>query len=78
MGQPEALAGFHHQRATIVGATEVVLMDDAVEVALRRKKDSSMRVAIQQVKEGKDSNEKSNPEADAPKKESKSSAAVAK
>ncbi len=53
VGQPEALAGFHHQRATIVGATEVVLMDDAVEVALRRKKDSSMRVAIQQVKEGK-------------------------
>ena len=31
-----------------------------------------------QGKEGKDSNEKSNPEADAPKKESKSSAAVAK
>jgi glycerol-3-phosphate acyltransferase PlsX len=27
-------------------------MDDAVEVALRRKKDSSMRVAIRQVKEG--------------------------
>ena len=27
-------------------------MDDAVEVALRRKKDSSMRVAIQQVKDG--------------------------
>ncbi len=27
-------------------------MDDAVEVALRRKKDSSMRVAIQQVKNG--------------------------
>jgi glycerol-3-phosphate acyltransferase PlsX len=27
-------------------------MDDSIEVALRRKKDSSMRVAIQQVKEG--------------------------
>src|SRR5215510_12487496 len=27
-------------------------MDDAVEVALRKKKDSSMRVAIQQVKDG--------------------------
>jgi glycerol-3-phosphate acyltransferase PlsX len=27
-------------------------MDDPVEVALRRKKDSSMRVAIQQVKDG--------------------------
>src|SRR6476646_3829703 len=38
---------------TIVPATEVVAMDDPVEVALRRKKDSSMRVAIQQVKDGK-------------------------
>jgi glycerol-3-phosphate acyltransferase PlsX len=28
-------------------------MDDAVEVALRKKKDSSMRVAIQQVKDGR-------------------------
>ena len=27
-------------------------MDDPVEVALRKKKDSSMRVAIQQVKDG--------------------------
>ncbi|MES2481389.1 MAG: phosphate acyltransferase PlsX, partial [Pseudomonadota bacterium] len=53
VGLPDVLAGFHHERATVVAATEVVLMDDAVEVALRRKKDSSMRVAIQQVKEGK-------------------------
>jgi glycerol-3-phosphate acyltransferase PlsX len=41
-------------RCTIVCATEVVTMDDSVEVALRRKRDSSMRVAIQQVKDGAD------------------------
>jgi glycerol-3-phosphate acyltransferase PlsX len=35
-----------------VAASEVVTMDDPLEVALRRKKDSSMRVAIQQVKDG--------------------------
>ena len=39
--------------AWIIGATEIVLMDDPIEVALRRKKDSSMRVAITQVQEGK-------------------------
>ena len=53
VGLPHALEGFVHERATLVPASEVVNMDDAVEVALRRKKDSSMRVAIQQVKEGK-------------------------
>jgi glycerol-3-phosphate acyltransferase PlsX len=37
---------------SIVHASEVVAMDDAVEVALRKKKDSSMRVALNQVKEG--------------------------
>lgn len=37
----------------IVSATEVVTMDDPVEVALRRKKDSSMRVAITCVKDGR-------------------------
>ena len=52
VGLPEALAGFSHARAKVVAATEVVAMDDAVEVALRKKKDSSMRVAIQQVKDG--------------------------
>ena len=41
-------------RCTLVTATEVVAMDDAVEVALRRKRDSSMRVAIGQLKPGKD------------------------
>ena len=37
-------------RTTCVIATEVVAMDDALEVALRRKRDSSMRVAISQLK----------------------------
>jgi glycerol-3-phosphate acyltransferase PlsX len=40
------------ERIQIIGATEVVLMDDPIEIALRRKKDSSMRVAIELVKEG--------------------------
>ena len=39
-------------RCTIVVATEVVTMEDSIEVALRKKRDSSMRVAIQQVKDG--------------------------
>ncbi|KMZ12560.1 Phosphate:acyl-ACP acyltransferase PlsX [Candidatus Burkholderia humilis] len=39
-------------RLTVVPATEVVAMDDPVEVALRKKKDSSMRVALNLVKEG--------------------------
>ena len=52
VGLPHALEGFVHERATLVPASEVVTMDDAVEVALRRKKDSSMRVAVQQVKDG--------------------------
>ena len=38
------------QRCTIVEASEVIAMDDPVEVALRRKKDSSMRVALAQLK----------------------------
>ncbi len=37
-------------RCRMVIASEVVEMDDPVEVALRKKRDSSMRVAIQQVK----------------------------
>ena len=41
-----------HKRLRIVHATEVVTMDDSLEVALRRKKDSSMRVAIRLVKDG--------------------------
>jgi glycerol-3-phosphate acyltransferase PlsX len=52
VGLPDILCNFSHPRATIIAASEVVGMDDSLEVALRRKKDSSMRVAIQQVKEG--------------------------
>ncbi len=52
VGQEAGLRDFKHERASVVVATEVVTMDDAVEVALRRKKDSSMRVAIQRVKDG--------------------------
>ncbi|MDB5873106.1 MAG: plsX [Ramlibacter sp.] len=52
VGAQASLRAFSHPRARIVAASEVVAMDDAVEVALRRKKDSSMRVAIQQVKDG--------------------------
>jgi glycerol-3-phosphate acyltransferase PlsX len=52
VGAPAVLAGFSHPRARIVPASEVVGMDDPIEVALRKKKDSSMRVAIAQVKDG--------------------------
>ena len=52
VGLPDALSSFHHPRVQIVAASEVVSMDDPVEVAMRRKKDSSMRVAIEQVKSG--------------------------
>jgi len=37
-------------RTQCVVASQVVTMDDGIEVALRRKKDSSMRVAIEQLK----------------------------
>jgi glycerol-3-phosphate acyltransferase PlsX len=59
VGLPEAiqaqlkkLHAQNHARVSIVAATEVITMDDPVEVALRKKKDSSMRVAVTQVKEG--------------------------
>ena len=39
-------------RISIIHASEVVGMDEAPQYALKNKKDSSMRVAIQQVKEG--------------------------
>ena len=52
VGLAEPLSGFSHLRARMVVASEVVTMDDPLEIALRRKKDSSMRVAIQQVKDG--------------------------
>jgi len=52
VGLPEAFVGWSHPRAETVHVTEVVAMDDSVEVALRRKKDSSMRRAIELVKDG--------------------------
>ena len=52
VGLPESIQGLSHPRAILVPASEVVAMDDPVEIALRKKKDSSMRVAIQQVKDG--------------------------
>jgi glycerol-3-phosphate acyltransferase PlsX len=51
VGRAEALAAASGwARCRIVAASEVVTMDDPVEVALRRKRDSSMRVAIGQLK----------------------------
>lgn len=51
VGRPEALARARGwTRCTVVEAAEVVEMDDAIEVALRRKKQSSMRLAINLVK----------------------------
>jgi glycerol-3-phosphate acyltransferase PlsX len=52
VGLPAQIGDFVHPRATIVGASEVVTMDDPLEIALRKKKDSSMRVTIEQVKNG--------------------------
>ncbi|MDP2007035.1 MAG: phosphate acyltransferase PlsX [Rubrivivax sp.] len=53
VGTAEALEGaVGLPRCTRVVATEVVTMDDPVEVALRKKRDSSMRVALQQLKNG--------------------------
>jgi phosphate acyltransferase len=59
VGQPDSLATHplhaklqSHGRCQMVAASEIVSMDDSVEIALRRKKDSSMRVAINQVKDG--------------------------
>jgi glycerol-3-phosphate acyltransferase PlsX len=53
VGRPEALEPARAWlRCEIVAASEVVEMDDPVEVAMRRKKDSSMRVAISLLKAG--------------------------
>ena len=55
VGTAEALATARGwPRTTLVIASEVVAMHDAIEVALRRKRDSSMRVAITQLKRGDD------------------------
>jgi phosphate acyltransferase len=56
VGQPEVFKPWpqllNNVRCRVVPASEVVAMDDPVEIAMRKKKDSSMRVAIQQVKDG--------------------------
>ena len=56
VGLPEALdklpVSIDQTRVQVIAASEVVTMDDPLEVALRRKRDSSMRVAINQVKDG--------------------------
>ncbi len=57
VGKPEELtAAAAWPRCRVVAASEVVTMDDPIEVALRRKRDSSMRVAIQQLKADRDGN----------------------
>ena len=51
VGRADALApAAAWPRCRIIASSEVIEMDDPIEVALRRKKDSSMRVAIGQVK----------------------------
>lgn len=51
--QALAQAGLtNHPRLEFIAATEVVSMDDSVRVALRSKKQSSMRLAINQVRDG--------------------------
>ncbi|MQR01705.1 phosphate acyltransferase PlsX [Glaciimonas soli] len=40
-----------HPRLSVLHASEVVTMDDSIETALRRKKNSSMRIAIKLVKD---------------------------
>ena len=51
VGRADALAeAVSWPRCQVVHATEVVEMDDPIEVALRRKRDSSLRVALNQVK----------------------------
>ncbi len=51
VGHPDRL-DFQHPRVEVVPALEVVEMHDPVEVALRRKKDSSMRVSVELAKSG--------------------------
>jgi len=48
--EPALAAAAGWPRCRVVVASEVVTMDDPVEVALRKKRDSSMRVAIAQLK----------------------------
>ena len=51
VGRPDAIAQAEGwQRCTRVAASEVVEMHDSLETALRKKKDSSLRIAVNQVK----------------------------
>jgi len=59
VGQPAAIQSHplyqrlnNSPRCQMVDASEVVTMDDPIEIALRRKKNSSMRVTVNQVKDG--------------------------
>jgi len=59
VGQPAAIQAHplyqqlnNSHRCQMVDASEVVTMDDPIEIALRRKKNSSMRVTVNQVKDG--------------------------
>lgn len=51
VGLPEIIAQAKDwPRCTLIGASQVVQMDDPIETAMRHKRDSSMRVAIAQLK----------------------------
>jgi len=51
VGSPGELASATDwPRCSVIGASQVVTMEDTVKVALSRKRDSSMRVAIEQLK----------------------------
>lgn len=56
VGTPAALSAIEswpsqaRARVRCVAATEIITMDDPIEVALRRKKNASLRVAIEQLK----------------------------
>ena len=51
VGTPEVIAQAQGwPRCTLVSASQVVQMDDPIETAMRHKRDSSMRVAIAQLK----------------------------
>ena len=49
----QQLNGFTHPNLTLLHASQCVEMDESPSKALRGKKDSSMRIAINQVKEGR-------------------------
>ena len=52
--EAELAAAANWERVHVVAASEVVEMDDSIEVALRRKRDSSLRVALGLVKPEQD------------------------